>query len=436
MEARECYTRGQILGGAANLMTTVTEFDPLAPETVECPFPFYAAMRREVPVYAVPGAGFFIVSRFDDCLHVLKHPEIFSSNSGPGLRREPTEEMLAIWRGGYMPVNTLLSNDPPDHARYRSLVSRAFSARRVAALEPSVRVIANELVDGLIDDGEVELISQFGVGLPLTVIADALGVPREDMPAFKRWSDDSVAPLGGMISYERELECLRSIVEFQRYFEAALNERRERPRDDILTDLLNARLDGLEPLNMAEMLSILQQLLVAGNETTTNMIGSAMLLLLRHPEQLAAVRDNPGLIPNLVEEALRLESPVQGLFRVAKQDTELGGTAIPAGARLIVMYGSANRDDGEFADAERFDVRRQNAREHLAFGQGIHFCLGAALARLEGIIAIETLLSRLKDIRLAEGKNDFTHTPNVILRGLKALHLEFERGGASTMTRP
>ncbi len=407
-------------------MTSVAQFDPLAPETVECPYPFYATLRREAPVYQVPGAGFYIVSRYEDILSVLRRPELFSSSSGPGLRPVPDDDVQAIMREGFPPVNTLLTNDPPAHSRYRGLVNKAFSARRVALLEPGVRAIAEALVDGFAADGEVELVAQFAVPLPLSVIADALGVPREDMPAFKRWSDDSVAPLGGMISHERELECARSIVEFQRYFEAKLEQRRQTPRDDLLSDLLTARLDGVEPLDTAELLSIIQQLLVAGNETTTNLIASGVLLLLSHPDQRAAVQADPSLVANTVEEILRLESPVQGLFRSAKLDTEIGGVPVPAGARLVLMYAAGNRDEAAFADAETFDVRRDNAREHLAFGQGVHYCLGAALARLEGVIALQTLLTRLPNLRLAPGRNDFTHTPSFILRGLKALHLAFD----------
>lgn len=335
-------------------------------------------------------------------------------------------EVMEIYAQGYPPVDTLLTNDPPAHTRYRVLVTKAFSARRVATLEPKVREIAAELVEKFARDGKVELMSQFAVGLPMTVIADALGVPREDMDKFKRWSDDSVAPLGGMISAERQIECTRSIVEFQHYFAAKLEERRVAPRDDLLTDLLNARLEKTSPLNMAEMLSILQQLLVAGNETTTNLIGSAMMLALQHPDQMRSLIDDPTLIGNFIEEALRTESPVQGLFRVTKADTELGGTLIPKMSRVVMMYASGNRDDAQFPDADHFDIRRANARTHLAFGQGIHFCIGAALARLEARVAFEILLARLKNIRFAAG-NDFAHTPSFILRGLKALHLEFDR---------
>jgi cytochrome P450 len=402
-----------------------SQFHPLAPATVENPYPFYRAMREHAPVYQVPGAGFFIISRYADILDALNNEEVFSSRQPPGVNINMPPEVMEIYAKGFPPVDTLLTNDPPAHTRYRVLVTKAFSARRVATLEPKVRDLATELVDRFARAGKVELMHQFAVGLPLTVIADALGVPREDMDKFKRWSDDSVAPLGGMISAQRQIECTRSIVEFQHYFAARLEERRAAPRDDLLTDLLSARLEGTAPLNLSELLSILQQLLVAGNETTTNLIGSAMLLLLQHPAQMRELIDEPALIPNFVEEALRMESPVQGLFRVTKEDAELGGLVIPKMSRVVVMYASGNRDDAQFPEADRFDLRRANARTHLAFGQGVHFCIGAALARLEARIAFETLLARLKNLRLAAG-NDFTHTPSFILRGLKALQLEFD----------
>jgi cytochrome P450 len=239
-----------------------------------------------------------------------------------------------------------------------------------------------------------------------------------------------VAPLGGFLTREREIECARSIVEFQHYFAEQLEERRTHPRDDILTDLLNAHIGGEgeegRPLNMAEMLSILQQILVAGNETTTNLIASGMMLLTRDHALMERLAREPDRIPNFVEEALRLESPVQGLFRMAVQDTEIGGTPIPAGSRILLSYASANRDEREFDHPELIDLERENPEGHLAFGRGIHFCLGAALARLEARVAFTLLLTRLKNIRAVEEKNDYRHVPSVILRGLQRLYLTFE----------
>ena len=346
------------------------------------PYPFYRAMRHSAPVYQVPGAGFFIVSRYADILHVLSHPKFSSPGSRLGVDTRAPDDVMEILSQGYPPMDTLLTNDPPVHSRFRALVNKAFSARRVATLEPKIRQIANELIDRFIGDGKVELVSQFAIGLPLTVIADALGVSHSDMDDFKRWSDDAVAQIGGMIGHQRQLECAHSLIEFQRYFAARLEERKSALRDDLTTDLLNARLDGTKPLDVAEMLNIIYQLLIAGNETTTNLIASAMMLLVRNPDQMRLVIEDPSLIPNMIEEALRLESPVQCLFRVAKTASEIAGVKIPEGARLAVMYASGNRDEAEFPDPDRFDMRRANARTHLGFGQGEHFCIGAALARL------------------------------------------------------
>jgi cytochrome P450 len=402
--------------------------NPLDPAVVETPFEFYRALREEAPVYQVPMLGFFIVTRYDLLLEVLGDQKRFSSRSGPavGGNAGPPPELLEIAKKGYPPVDTLLSADPPEHTRYRSLCSRAFSGRAVARIETYIRSVAQELAQSVKRAGEMNVPPQFGVPLPLTVIADQLGVPRKDMALFKKWSDDSVAPLGGMISRERALECAQSIVDLQHYFAAKIEERRKEARDDILSDLVDARLDGVAPLDVSEMLSILQQFLVAGNETTANLIASAIMLLIQNPDQLELVRKDRSLIPNMIEEALRIESPVQTLFRMAKCDTEVGGVPIPKGARVAVSYAAANRDPAVFPDPDRFDVTRKNAREHLAFGRGEHFCIGASLARKEAQIAFETLLDSTRSWRFSPGKNDFRHVPSFILRGLEKLWIQYE----------
>jgi cytochrome P450 len=405
------------------VIAAANELNPLSPEAVECPFGFFAQLRREPPAY-VARARFFLISRYEDVQQVLLHPEVFSSAGSPGVRRKVPLEVVKIISKGFRPVPTVQTLDPPAHQRYRSLLSKAFSSRRVAQLEPDIRQIANELVNSFVNDRRVDLVAQFAVPFPLTVIAGWLGLPRADLPMLKRWSDDAAAPLGGLIDRAQEIECARSELEAQRYFAAKLDQRRREPRDDILTDLCNARLDGAEPLDNGEIYYLLIQLLVAGNESVRSLISSAMLLLLKHPAQMAALRADPSLIPNFIEEALRLESPIKAFFRMAKTDTELGGVKIPAGSRLAVLYASANRDETRFVEPERFDLYRENASDHLAFGLGIHYCLGAPLARTEARIAFEVLLGRLKDIRLGAA-NDYTHTPSFIFRGLKALHLEF-----------
>jgi cytochrome P450 len=406
-------------------MKPVAEYNFLDPAVVESPFEFHRALREQAPVYEVPGIGLFLVSTYAGVLEVLSDPRRFSSSSGPAVGgMAPPPQVMAAMAKGYPQVDTLITSDPPDHIRYRSLVSRAFSARRVAGLEDYIRGVARELLAEFVHERSVDLVPRYAVPLPLSVIADQLGVPRSDMPLFKKWSDDAVAPLGGMISVERSVECAESIVEFQHYMAAKIAERRARPEDDILSDLIGARLDGEAPLDVPEMLSILQQFLVAGNETTTNLIASATMLLCQNPEQLALVRADRSLIPNMVEEAVRLESPVQSLFRLATEDTTVLDAKIPKGARIVVMFSSANRDAAVFPEPDRFDVRRANAKSNLAFGRGEHFCIGVALARKEAAIAFETLLDGTRDLRLSPGKNDFAHVPSFILRGLKQLFVE------------
>jgi cytochrome P450 len=417
-------------------MTDVRNEVLVTPEVLECPYPYYERVRNEAPVHQTP-LGFFVVSRYEDVVAVVRDTDRFSSDmrnsfvSGP-----PSDEVKAIQAEGYPSVNTLLTNDPPSHTQFRGLVNKAFSPRRVAQLEGEIRQIANELMDRFEAFGSVELVTEFAVGLPLTVIADALGVSRDDMPQFKRWSDDAVAPLSGMLSAERQVECARSRVEMQRYMVERIREREAELRDDLLSDLVQARFDqgdrAGEGLDLPELLNVIEQLLVAGNETTTKAIAAGMQLLLEHPDQLAAVEADHSLIANLVEEALRMESPVQMLPRVAKVDVEVGGVAIPAGSILMMLYGCANRDEAKFPDGEAFDVARANARAHLAFGNGAHFCPGAALARSEGRIAFETLLGRATGWALDTTVESPVHRElSMTLRGLSAIHLTFSPKGAT-----
>ncbi len=413
----------------------VGDFDLLDPGVLAEPYAFYGALRAEAPVHLTP-YGFWLISRYDHVMTVVRDPERFSSRmlAGP-FAAEPSPEVAEILEDAYPGVPTLLTNDPPSHTRFRNLVNKAFTPKRVGGMEADIRRIADELVDRFIKAGEVELVSQFAVPLPLTVIADALGVDRADMPAFKRWSDDSVAPLSGLLTEERKVECARTRVEMQRYMVERIEERRIERRDDLLSDLVHARVDAGagdggsgegagEPLTMAELLNVIEQLLVAGNETTTKLITAGVLLLLERPEQMALVRQDRSLVPNLVEEALRYESPVQMLFRPTTVEVEVGGVTIPPGSACMVMYGSANRDDGHFPDGASFDVARDNARTHLAFGQGPHFCVGAALARAEARIAFDVLLERLEDIAVAPA-NTYERELSMVLRGWKALHLTF-----------
>jgi cytochrome P450 len=411
---------------------TLAEINFFSPEIVEDPFAANALARREAPVHHVPGTPIFMVSTFDLINEAALKPEVFSNNFSEALQGNAREdaEIKAMLAQGWPQVNTLLTADPPEHTRFRKLVNLAFSPGRVNKLEGGITEIVDGLIDRLLAKRSCEFVSEFCVPLPVTVIADQLGVPRADLTLFKEWSDAFADRLGGMLTRDQELECARKIVAFQHYMKAKLDERAREPRDDLLSDLVQARVEGERPLDTAELLNIVQQLLVAGNETTTNTIAAGMLLLVQNPDQLAKVQANPELVKNMVEEVLRLETPTNSMWRVVKQDAELGGVAIPKGSMVMLRFGSGNRDEAKFPDPDRFDVERKNANLHLSFGRGIHTCIGAMLSRKETNVAFRRLLARMQGFRLAPG-NDLKHHSNVLLRGLRRLEIEYEPAGAT-----
>jgi cytochrome P450 len=335
-------------------------------------------------------------------------------------------------------VSTMLTADQPEHTRYRRLVAKAFNPRAIAELEPVVRETAVGLIDSWIDRGHIDFVESFGVPLPVRVIAHALNVPDDRLDDFKRWSDDSIAGIGTNITIDQRIAAERGVNEFQAYFAEQIDRRRTEPRDDLLTNLLNARIDhddpevvDKRPLDMPEMLSIVQQLLVAGNETTTKMLTEMMRLLAENPQQWQMVKEDPSRIDRVVEETLRLSTPTQGMWRIVTRDVELGGVAIPAGSRIVIVFSSANRDESVFADSDAFDPDRPGLREHIAFGKGIHYCLGANLSRLEGKVALEELSRRLDGFTLS-ASNTFEYFPSFMLRGLTRLDVDFTPAAAST----
>jgi cytochrome P450 len=414
------------------------QFNPLDPAVMQCPFPHYAAMRSQRPVFQVPGVQMYFVTRHDLVLEVVRDVEVYSNQfasfgSGTGSLSDSDQAALKeAMDGGYPVVPTMLTADPPSHTRYRGLVTKAFTPKAIAELRPFARSVCDSLLDGILTTGEpVDFMRAYAVPLPVRVIAKALNVPADRLDDFKRWSDDSIAGIGTSLTPARLIESQRGIAEYQRYFASELEQRREEPRDDLLTRLVQARfndedsaqlgeeVDG-SPLDMAEMLSIIQQLLVAGNETTTKFITETMRTMAERPDLWDAVRADATLISSVVEEGLRMATPTQGMFRVVRRDTELDGVAIPKGSTVVVMFASANRDEAFFSDPDRFDPNRANLRDHVAFGKGTHYCLGANLARLEGQVAFEVLRERVARIELVD-TNTFEYEPSFILRGLKKL---------------
>jgi cytochrome P450 len=302
----------------------------------------------------------------------------------------------------------------------------------VSSWLPEIDRLCDELIGRFAARGSVELISEFAMPLPIGVIADALGVPRDMQPTFRRWTDDSTDLIGADVTDERRLAAAQGLVEFQHYFAAELDDRRRRTRDDFLTDLVQANVDGDEaglddtrPLDIPEMLSILHQLLVAGNETTTTLLAESMRLLISDPEayECVAADSDGSYTAGVVEETLRLCAPAQGMFRVVTCDTVVGGVEIPAGATAILMYASANRDEAQWPEADSFCPAREEVRHHLSFGSGIHFCIGAALSRAEAQAALPRLCRAMPDARLATVKLDYK--PSFVLRGLRSLSLIF-----------
>lgn len=412
----------------------LSTFNPFDPTTLQCPFPQYAAMREQAPVHEVTGLGMYMVTRHDLVLEVVRDPVTYSNQFGQTSMPLPEGErarMMEVVSDGYPRVPTMLTADPPDHTRYRRLVTKAFTPKEIASLEPTIRETASTLIDSWIERGRIEFVHDFAVPLPVRVIAKALNVPDERLDDFKKWSDDSIAGIGTALGLEGRLEAERGVNDFQRYFADQLEQRRTEPQDDLLTNLLNGRVSGGEAgieddraLDMPEMLSILQQLLVAGNETTTKMLTEMVRLLAEHPDEWGQVKEDPSRVGRIVEETLRLSTPTQGMWRIATRDVDLGGVSIPAGAYVMVAYCSANRDETLYADPDRFDPDREHLKDHLAFGKGIHFCLGAALSRLEGRIALQELSRRLDTLHLPE-TNEFHYFPSFLLRGLTSLDLEF-----------
>lgn len=409
------------------------DFNFFDEQVLNCPYDFYQTLQEQAPVYQLPGTNIFMVTRHADVKKLLKDTATYSNNFNHLLKGpEPAPEVTAIYAKAWQPVDTMITADPPRHKTYRTLVNKVFSASRVDAMEEYMKSIVHELIDSFIERGECDFIREFTTPLPVYVIADQLGVPRKDLKDFKHWSDSFARRLSQMATPEEQVEDAKNIVAFQFYFEKMIDERRKKPCDDMISDLVTTQIEDpdngeVRPLNMEELQSILQQLMVAGNETTTSAITGGMVSLIQNPAQMKALQDDPGKIANAVEEILRMESPSAGMWRVVKKDSEFHGVKIPKDSLVMLRYHAANRDRQLFDDPNDIQIDRDNADDHIAFGQGIHFCPGAMLARKEMNVAFEALLSRLDNIRLVEEKSDLSYWPNIVLRGLKELHIRFDK---------
>lgn len=401
-------------------------YDPLSPEQTESPHPMLKRAREEEPVFFSPTYRMWFVTKHEDVVRVLRDTDTFSNlgiitvNSD----RLPAE-VKAVLAEGYPQVPGMTDNDPPGHDRIRDMVNWAFGQRLVAAMEPHIRDVANEMVDKIAKNGRADILEEYAFTFPLVVIGDILGVERKDLANLKQWSDDWVALLAAPLTLDQQMEAARGFVKFQKFYFDLIESKRREPKQDLISHMIQADpADGGPKLTTLEMVNVCMSATWAGHQTVTSAIVMMIFNLLRDPAMWARIQTERALIPAAFEETLRHDSPLTGMLRFTKKDAEVGGVKIPAGQAVQALFGSANWDEKVFKQPEAFDCTRKNA-SHLGFGRGVHYCLGAQLARLEGRVALEVLIDRLPNLRLADGQK-FEYLPNFLYRTLKRLDLQWD----------
>jgi len=382
-------------------------YDLTSPKVRADPYDLYERIRVKDPVHRMRLINAWAMTGYEDAQEVLSDHKRFSSGDN---------------KLQYAPYRTMLDLDPPDHTRLRSLVSKAFTPRSVLELGPRVQEIVDELLDSVAGKERFDLIRDFAFPLPVIVIAEMLGIPAEDRDRFDVWSNDLALAVEPLLSVEEVERVERASDEIVAYFEGIIERRRERPEDDLLSALLAAEEEG-ERLSHDELLGTLMLLLVAGNETTRSLIGNGMLALLKHPDQLQRLREDPQLLETAIDEMLRYDSPVQLIVRVALEEMEFRGRRFDAGQRIMVLVGAANRDPTVFVNPGALDIGRKE-KSHISFGRGIHYCLGSPLALLEARVAFANLLERFSSIELV---SEPAFKDQIVLRGVESLWIEVER---------
>jgi len=402
------------------------------PEILQDPLPYYRALHERGPVVREPHKGVFLLSRIDEILEVYTDHERFSAIVGPlgplidvpkPAEGESWSEVIERRRNEVPMGDQLTSLDPPKHTRHRALIGRFFTPSRLRENEEFMCTLAEGLIDEFVDRGEVDFADAYAKPFTLLVIADLLGVPREDHETFRGWLGGQKGTVGD--PQGREFGD-RVFANLHPYFTRYIEERRAAPRDDVLSKLASVRFRDGDLPEVMDLVRLATILFAAGQETTARLLSAGMRFLCEQPALAEDLHSDPGAIPNFVEECLRLESPIKGSFRLALRDTTLAGVHIPAGSMVMAMIGAANRDPRIFEDPDRFDARRPNAGRNVAFGHGEHFCPGAGLARTEARISFEQLLERLDDFRLVDS-GALSYIQTFIIRGLNDLPLRFRR---------
>ena len=405
------------------------DFSFIDPVVNSEPWEFFEAVQKQCPVYQMPETGAFIITKYDDLRQVLKDHETFSSDVRVAAMRGNQEMPQRILRegGGWEHVQTLQRTDPPVHGRYRKLLDRVFTIKRVREMTPYIEDVANTLIDGWIEDGECEFNNDFAMPMPGIIIAEQLGLGRDEVQRFKKWAD---AMLGvsksGMPTEDDIRRNTETELEAQLYLAEVFEDRRQNPQDDLMSGLVHAHGDDEEPLSMHELQNLMHQLITGGFETTQSAIDHGMWALVRFPELVGRLRADESLLKPFVEEVLRWESPVQFLARRTTKDVELSGTLIPKDSMVMVGYGPANRDAEKFACPHAFDVERNNVGSHLAFGSGPHFCVGALLARQEMITAFKQIVNRLDNIELSRPLPSPVHNFSLFFLPMHDFYIRFD----------
>jgi cytochrome P450 len=401
-----------------------TDVEWLEQDFLVDPYPAFAALRETAPVFFDESLGYYVVTRYDDIERCLVDRTTFLAQGASSPVWPPVAEAQRILtEQGYKRVPTLNNADPPRHGPMRKAVFACMSRARLAALEPELRSYAGELVDALVARPVADLVTDLAYPLPGRAGLGLLGIPVGDFDRIKAWSGGRVLFTYGRLPAEQQVQVAENVIAFWQYIEAFVAARDHDRGDDFTSDILRYRDEHPDEVTVDDVVNIVYSMALAGHDSTTNAMGNMFRQLLSHPHQWQALVDDPTLIPNAVEESLRFDGPVSGHRRTVAVDTELGGVALPAGARLVLLFASGDRDPAHFPDADRLDVTRENAVEHLSFGKGVHFCLGAPLARMEMRIALELLTARAPDMRLVTDQ-DFPYVPITMFRSLEHLLAE------------
>jgi pimeloyl-[acyl-carrier protein] synthase len=399
------------------------KFNPLLSEFIIDPYPQLHRLRTEDPIHWSTILGVWVLTRYAD-VHAAMQDRRFSSMSSKwdkfnkyflrgATSPTPLSEMYTKW---------MLQMDPPDHTRLRALVNKSFTPRVVEAMRPAIQGMVDKLIDEVIAKGEMEVMSDLAFPLPILVICALLGIPPEDYEKIRNWTHELLPSMSPALSAAGMARINDVIVEYREYFRQLANKRRQMPKDDLLSAMIAARENG-QKLSEDELLAMCIFLAFAGHATTAQLIGKGVLVFIQNPDQLEKLRTDPSLAGDAVEELLRYESPLQVLYRVTKETVEIAGKVIPENQMILLSLAAANRDPAQFTDPDRFDITRDTSK-HVAFAYGIHYCAGAPLSRLEGEITFNTLLRRLKDLRVQT--NGIQRDPSLLMRGLSALPISFQ----------